>query len=314
MTGHSQEAIINKEDTMRTIIYYLVAILILSGVEVYGVDLSKFKYKSGELEKYRLPPQRRTVCYQLNSVEFIRDEVKKIKGMRLSDDELKEIINSDELETGTGIAALRIWVKRHGKEIIPELIKMREYFYQKLYEPTRRKYWVEMISHINRCIVELEIRGMSCKDKIEYLINQKYSGIFPAVLNICEKEEGFEDFIVKLYNSLDEDRKETLIYELSKGKTKIGKKFVDEILANINKYNDKLLLAGANSCIVYYEREYCIDVIKNLRMKFIDDKRLIEYLNDLLKALMNTKYPLDTRYPTNIILNWVEEEPIDFGE
>ncbi|MGC9044800.1 MAG: hypothetical protein ACP5KG_13220, partial [Myxococcota bacterium] len=163
--------------------------------------------------------------------------------------------------------------------------------------------------------VELEIRGMRCKDKIEYLINQKYvSIIFPAVLNSCEKEEGFEDFIVKLYNSLDEDRKLTLIRELSKGKTRIGKKFVDEILANTEKYNNDFLLEEISNCVVYYERGYCIDVIEMLRMKFIDDKSSIKYLNDLLKALMNTKYPLDTQYPTNIILNWVEEEPIDFGE
>ncbi len=154
-------------------IFYIMWIMIFS-ISAFSVDLSKQKYKPEELRKHDVMCGKSMKEQEKLFVMFIKEEVAGLKKMKLSQDELIDIINCKDLYPETGVAAIRMIVRNCGKEIIPKLRKLRDYYKAKIYKDGWSLHSdtnIILISHLNRAILEIHLEGMSCTERIKFMLN-----------------------------------------------------------------------------------------------------------------------------------------------
>jgi hypothetical protein len=165
------------------IISILISILFIR-VDLFSIDLKKINLSWGDIEKYRMKNVKGIKGArgeEIDKVSFIRGEIKRLSKLNLNDGELFEIMNNENVSyIYTRIAALRLWIRNKGEEVIPKLIEMKNYYLnarRNITGDSDDKEWMsaesyeELYSHISRAIVDIAIRGKGCLERIDYMLS-----------------------------------------------------------------------------------------------------------------------------------------------
>jgi len=291
---------------MRKVIVFILFVFSIVN-DIYSLDLSKLKY--GEKDRDYLKKYYTKGSCDIDQTLFIKDEIKKLKNMNLKDDELLEIFSNTDLLTGTRVAALRIYVKRNGKEILPKLEQMLLYYEELSYKspasiPTHPNHIIK--KHLQRCITEILIRDMKCKDKIEFIYknmgDEKIDKtIFPAILRKCSEDREFDEIILEKFKKLSVKAKERLIIDLSIAKLKV----IEQIIDTIDESDDSEIIKAKLSACRYYYDNLCLKRLNEWKSRFKDSKEIV-YLIDYLINSINDG--------VNLSKDWLYQNPYDYED
>lgn len=292
---------------MKKVIFItFVFIIILNTSTLYSVDMKKIKCTKEMAEKYWTKHNGRA---RFDEVAFIRGEVKRLKAMNLSEDELYEIINSDEAKcTATRIAALRLWIKKKGKDALPELKEMKDYYERKSKEhgySLPPSVYMQLSSHLSKAILLVQIKDMSCLNRIKFLLDSyKEEGIMIVLshqFRLCNKEKGFNELIRNEYKNAVPKKRSSIINLLGLAKIPLAKEYIEIGL----KDNDFETIAGAMSaCWTIYKRD-CIPKIEEVLKDPTKDEKIKTMGKKFINAIQDHDDFLD---------NLLEEYPLDYGE
>jgi len=297
----------------------LISLIFISNY-LFSIDIKKINLTPEEAKRYRKKGIRNLGCNNTDKVSFIRGELKRLSKLNLSDGELFEIItNNDVSYVYTRIAALRLWIRNKGEEVIPKLIEMKNYYLnarRNITGDSDDKEWMsaesyeELYSHISRAIVDIAIRGKGCLERIDYMLsnfNNKdiSSGIerlLPAHLNSCKDTKGLDDLLYRHYTTDNDNIRGLIITKLAISEIPLSEKYIEIGLKDNNTY---ILRDAVGSCWYTYENK-CIDKLRAI----VNDSSRDKSIRDLVKEFMD-KIIQEKNHPLKDY-NWIEENPIEF--
>ena len=298
------------------IIFFLISIIIFNSIS-YSIDLNKINLSPREIEQYRkknLKGIKGARGEEIDEVSFIRGEIKRLSKLNLSEGELFEIMNNENVSyIYTRIAALRLWIKNKGEEVIPELINLKKYYIEANKDKGKGIHplpYELLVFHIERAIVDIAIRGRGCLERIDYMLsnfNNKdmLSGIgtlLPAHLHNCKDTKGLDDLLYRHYMTGNEKKRDTIIIKLSVSRIPLAEKYIEMGLKDDNTY---VLTGAIASCWYTYESK-CVDKLREIVNDSSRDKSIRDLAKKYMDKIIQEKDPPLKEY------NWIEENPIEF--
>jgi len=294
----------------------LISLIFISNY-LFSLDLKKINLSWGDIEKYRMKNVKGikgSRGEEIDEVSFIRGEIKRLSKLNLSEGELFEIMNNENVSyIYTRIAALRLWIKNKGEEVIPELINLKKYYIEANKDKGKGIHplpYELLVSHIERAIVDIAIRGKGCLERIDYMLsnfNNKdiSSGIerlLPAHLNSCKDTKGLDDLLYRHYINDNDNIRGLIITKLAISEIPLAEKYIEIGLKDNNTY---ILRDAVGSCWYTYENK-CIDKLRAI----VNDSSRDKSIRDLVKEFMD-KIIQEKDSPLKDY-NWIEENPIEF--
>jgi len=298
------------------IISILISILFIR-VDLFSLDLKKINLSWGDIEKYRMKNVKGikgTRGEEIDEVSFIRGEIKRLSKLNLSEGELFEIINNENVSyIYTRIAALRLWIKNKGEEVIPELINLKKYYIEANKDKGKGIHplpYELLVSHIERAIVDIAIRGKGCLERIDYMLSNfnnedmlsEIGMLLPAHLNNCKDTKGLDDLLYRHYINDNDNIRGLIITKLAISEIPLAEKYIEIGLKDNNTY---ILAKVVGSCWYTYESR-CVDKLREI----VNDSSRDKSIRDLVKEFMD-KIIQEKNHPLKDY-KWIEENPIEF--